>query len=175
MYALGLRISEVVKIHMKDFRQKKNTRTGKNFFELKFVAKGNKERLVPIPDETMNEIRDFIKENNISEYLFIGQSRDWYSERSINKVFNKAKAKCRITIPGSTHLLRKSRATHFIDANINDRNVMLMMGWENAKTINHYHRANTCAIKEAMDSVDSAIFNSMRQLNNQQYQRIAAA
>ena len=174
MYALGLRVSEVVKIHSKDFREKKNIRTGENYFELKLTGKGIKQRLVPIPKETMNEIICFIEDNSITEYLFAGQFKDYYSERSVQEIFMGAKIKCGIKVPGNTHLLRKSRATHFIDGNINDRNIMLMFGWDNAKTINHYHRASTSAIKEAVDNVDILIQNSMRQLNNQFHQQIKA-
>ncbi len=159
-YACGLRVSETVSIRIKDFRQKKNS-TGENYYEVKITGKGIKERLIPVPNETMNEIISFIQKYKITDYLFKGQFKSAYSTKSMEIVFMRSKNKCGITVPGNIHLLRKSRATHLINGNMNDRNVMLMMGWENQKTINHYHKANTGAIKDSVDNIDKIICNSI--------------
>lgn len=154
MYGCGLRVTEATTVHINDFRKKFNPETEKEYFELKITGKGTKERLVPVPDETMNEIISHINNRGIKGYLFKGQFRDCYSAKSVQNVFMRAKRACGITTPGNTHLLRKSRTTRFIDAQMNDRNVMLYFGWSNQKTINHYHRASTAAMKTAIDQID---------------------
>lgn len=160
-YACGLRVSETTHIRLADFRLKKNILTGNNYYELKVTGKGIKQRLVPVPAETMNEVAAYIKAAQIKDYLFPGQFKAAYSTKSLELVFMRAKTACGITVPGNIHLLRKSRATHLINGNMNDRNVMLMMGWQNQKTINHYHRANTAAIKDCVDQIDKTIQTSI--------------
>ncbi len=154
MYGCGLRVSEVVTIHINSFRKKLNAKSNKEYFELKITGKGVKERLVPVPDETMNEIFSHIEARQIKGYLFVGQFRECYSAKSVQNVFMRAKIACGITTPGNTHLLRKSRTTRFIDNQMNDRSVMLYFGWTNQKTINHYHRASTSSMKDAIDEID---------------------
>lgn len=173
IYALGLRVSESVTLHTDNFRQKLNTKTGQKYFEYKVTGKGNKERLIPIPEHTMNEIQNYMEDNQIDGYLFKGQFRECYSVKSVQNVFNRAKITCGIKANGSVHLLRKSRTAHLLDGNMNDRNVMLMFGWVNAKTVNHYHKANTSAIKDGVDNVDALIFKAIENKELQYQKRIA--
>lgn len=157
MYACGLRVSEAVKIHTSDFRKKLNLKTGKEYYELRITGKGAKERLVPVPDQTMIEIASFIGAGK-NEYLFKGQFKSYYSTGSVNIVFRRAKRACGINVPGNTHLLRKSRATLFVDGQINDRTTMQFFGWNGQKTMNHYHRASTVAMKNAIDELDNIVY-----------------
>lgn len=154
MYGCGLRVSEAVTIHINNFRKKFNPKTQTEYFELRITGKGTKERLVPVPDETMNEAIAYIEDRKITGYLFKGQFKECYSAKSVQNVFKKAKRKCGIKTPGNTHLLRKSRTTRLIDGQMNDRSVMLYFGWNSQKTINHYHRASTAAMKAAIDEID---------------------
>lgn len=170
MYACGLRVSEAVSIHIDQIRQKFNPRTGKNYYELKITGKGTKGRLVPIPDETANEIFSHIKERQITGHLFKGQFRECYSSKSVHLFFTRAKIAAGITTPGNSHLLRKSRTTRFIDAQMNDRTVMQFFGWSNQKIMNHYHRSSTASMKNAIDEIDKseASFSLLSQPMQQQ-------
>lgn len=156
MYACGLRVSEAVSLHVDQIRRKFNPRTGKNYCELRITGKGAKGRLVPIPDETANEIFSHIEERQITGHLFKGQFRECYSSKSVQTFFARAKTAAGIATPGNTHLLRKSRTTRFIDGQMNDRTVMQFFGWGNQKTMDHYHRSSTASMKAAIDDIDKA-------------------
>ncbi len=158
MYALALRVEEAVRIKREDIYENYDTETGEMYYELRVVGKGNKERRIPIPDQTVAAMFSHIKSKHTeSGYLFKGQFKGHYSYGSIRNVFNRAKEKAEVTTPGSTHLLRKSRITHLVNAQLNDRTIMLMVGWKNQKTIEHYHRANTSSMRKAVSMVDESL------------------
>ena len=163
IYACGLRVHEGVKIKKNDFRQKFSMKTGRHYLELKIKGKGAKERLVPVPDETANEIFAHIENRKVADYLFPGQFAEHYSKKSVQLVFMRAKIAAGITTPGNTHLLRKSRTSRFVDGQMNDRTIMKFFGWKSQKTMDHYHAANTGAMKDAIDNLDAIEAKALQQ------------
>lgn len=154
-YATALRVSEVVKIKTTDFVRK--IVDGTECFDLRVIGKGDKERLLPVDQETINEIFAYwktlkVKPNN--KYLFAGQFRSCYSERSVQIVVRRAMRKLGIEKKGSSHLMRKSRASHFGQNGMNAINIKEWLGHSSLKPSLHYTGLDTNHLRAAAKEVD---------------------
>ena len=61
-YVTGIRLSELINIKISDIDFNNNY--------IKVLGKRNKERLIPLSDNMTNKLKNYINENDISEYLF---------------------------------------------------------------------------------------------------------
>ena len=158
-YACALRVHELVKLKWSDFIN--------NFgkYDLKICGKGSKPDIVPVPNETINEIISILGDKfGINEYLFAGQFKEHYSERSVQEVINRAMLQLNIHKTGSTHLLRHSRATHLIQSGVSLRHVQILLRHNSSRTTETYTHLNTIDLRGAFDKADTIISGL---LNNQ--------
>ena len=119
-YACALRVHEVVKIKRTDFIKKYDTYQKQYVYDLRVCGKGGRVDEIPVPDETIQEIFSYwetLKEKP-KEYLFEGQFREFYSERSVQIIMNRALKECGIKANSPTHILRHSCASHLIQAGV---------------------------------------------------------
>lgn len=171
-YSLALRVHEVVKLKGSDFIKKYNHHTGTYVYDIKIKGKGGNEDIVPVHDETIIEIvsvfgSDILGKN---EYLFKGQFKEHYSEKSVQMIMNRALNQLDIKIHGKcTHLLRHSQATHLIQQGINQRHVQLILRHKSIKTTQLYTHANTddlrIVYKKAHENIAIEI-NQNKQIGN---------
>jgi len=151
-YALALRVHEVVKIKWKDFILKYDN------YEMKVLGKGNKSNYLPVPKETIAEIILTLGNNfGIDEYLFKGQFKDHYSERSVQEIINRAMNDCGMIKEGSTHLLRHSRATHLIQNGSSLRHVQKILRHSKSTTTEIYTHLSNDDLREALEESDAKI------------------
>lgn len=115
IYACALRIGEVVNIQVKDI-------DGQRLQLHIRQAKGAKDRIVPIPADTLTMLREYYRQYKPDKYLFKGQQQEQYDVRSIQQVFHRAKNKAGIRKKVTVHSLRHSRATHLVDSGVDDKN-----------------------------------------------------
>jgi site-specific recombinase XerD len=151
-YACALRVHEVVKIKWSDFS---------NDFEgytLKVCGKGRHFDVLPVPLETIQEITRSLG-NHFGEntYLFKGQFKEYYSERSVQQVIGRAMDECKIFKDGSTHLLRHSRATHWIQSGVSLRHVQVLLRHKRSTTTEIYTHLDNRDLRAAMIQADSKI------------------
>jgi site-specific recombinase XerD len=109
MYATGLRISEVLKIKLSDIDADR--------LEL-FVrqGKGNKDRIVRIPQKLLDLLRVYYKRFKPNEYLFEGATKaQGYSYGSVRKIIHRATSAAKITKSVSPHTMRHCYATHHLE------------------------------------------------------------
>lgn len=142
-YACGLRVHEVVKIKQSDINSRLK--------ELRIKGKGGVERIVPLPDWIINQIKIYWNSayRPRNEYLFEGQYGGHYDERSVQKVFAFAKRKCGINKKCSTHGLRHSAATHRLNTKEWDlRSLQVFLGHKNVKTTEKYTHVSIEHLKE---------------------------
>lgn len=100
----GIRVSEVAKIKIK------NINFNEKYFNV--ITKWNKERKVFITDKIKKDIQEYIKENNIKEYLFINKKGVPLNRRSIANIIIKAYKLAGIGNKGyTTHTLRHTSAS----------------------------------------------------------------
>ena len=81
-------------------------------------AKGNKDRVVMLSQNLLEELRNYYKVYKPKNYLFEGQEGGMYSERSVQNVVKNAAIKAGIRKKVTPHTLRHSFATHLLEAGI---------------------------------------------------------
>lgn len=127
IYSCGLRLNELLNLKIKDIRSsEKIIRINQ--------SKGNKDRIVSLPDKLLYILRDYYLVYKPKNYLFEGEKGNRYSERSVQLVLKKSLANARIKTEGTVHTLRHSYATHLIQSGIDVRIVQELLGHENIKT-----------------------------------------
>lgn len=127
IYSCGFRLSELLNLKIKDIRSsEKIIRINQ--------SKGNKDRIVSLPDKLLDILRDYYLVYKPTNYLFEGEKGNRYSERSVQLVLKKSLANAKIKTEGTVHTLRHSYATHLIQSGIDVRIVQELLGHENIKT-----------------------------------------
>ena len=174
-YACALRVHEVVKIKRSDFIKIWDAHDEKFVYDLRILGKGLKERIVPVPEETIAEIFSYWKNSTEKkgEYLFPGQQSLWYNERSVQMVVKRAMIENRIFKNGSTHLLRHSRATHLHQAGVDILYIKELLGHERLKTTEVYTHLNKGELRIVFRKAETFLNDAlMGEINRQK--RISA-
>lgn len=127
IYSCGLRLSELINLFVTDV---------KSDVHLIFIrqSKGNKDRMVSLPDKLLELLRLYYISYKPKKYLFEGAAGNQYSERSVQLVLKNAMKKAGITTKGSVHTLRHSYATHLIKSGIDVRVVQELLGHNDIRT-----------------------------------------
>lgn len=157
MYNLGLRVHEVVKVKWNDW-----CFTG-NEYDLKVIGKGGKHDLIPAQIELIDEIKIFLGDNfGQKEFMFKGQFRDCYSERSVQLIFHRSMDYCKINKEGSTHLFRHSIGTHMAQNGFNAFQIQKFLRHESIKTsLTYVHLAKT-DLRKPLQEMRMQIANTLQ-------------
>ena len=131
IYSCGLRLSELLNLKITDIR------SADKLLQIN-KSKGNKDRVVSLPDRLLEVLREYYRQYKPSAYLFEGANGSRYSERSVQLVLKKALATGKINTSGAVHTLRHSYATHLIQSGVDIRIVQKLLGHESIKTTQIY-------------------------------------
>ncbi len=127
VYSCGLRLSELLDLRINDVRSSDQIVRINN-------GKGNKDRIVSLPDKLLEVLREYYQAYKPTDYLFEGEKGGRYSDRSVQLILKKSLVKAKIKTLGTVHSLRHSYATHLIQSGIDIRVVQELLGHENIKT-----------------------------------------
>lgn len=127
IYSCGLRLSELLNLKIVDVR------SSDQILRIN-QSKGNKDRIVSLPDKLLGVLRDYYQVYKPQDYLFEGDKGGRYSERSVQLVLKKALTKAKVKTNGTVHTLRHSYATHLIQSGIDIRIVQELLGHDSIKT-----------------------------------------
>jgi integrase/recombinase XerD len=140
LYATGIRISELVEMKLSA------TYAEKNF--LLVQGKGNKERLVPISENTENKIKDYLKVRNKflnndteSKWLFPSKqsSKGHITRQRFNQLLQTLCERVNLNnIRISPHKLRHAFATHLLANGADLRSLQQMLGHADISTTQIY-------------------------------------
>lgn len=125
-YSVGLRVSEVINLKVKDIDSK---RMVININQ----AKGRKDRIVPLTQNILFLLRDYFKQYKPNEYLFNGQFGLKYSSTSCNQIIKKY-----LGNDYHFHLLRHSCFTNLTDQNVDIHTISKLAGHNSTKTTEIY-------------------------------------
>lgn len=149
VYACGLRLGEVIRIKLKDIDASQGLLMIRQ-------SKGNKDRVVPIPESILYLLNDYANVYKPKVYLFEGQKAgESYSERSLQEVFKAALRKSTIQKQEATlHWLRHSYATHLLEMGTNIRDLQTLLGHKNVKTTEGYTHISSTKFKRIVSPFD---------------------
>jgi len=132
MYSSGLRVSEVVRLKVKDIDLQ-------NLTVLIRKAKGRKDRMTILSPKTVDPIKKIIENKQAESYIIpSGSENDHLSERSLQKVFQDALHKSGIKKGATCHSLRHSFATHLLESGVDIRYIQELLGHFSVKTTEIY-------------------------------------
>ncbi|MBQ3963349.1 MAG: tyrosine recombinase [Erysipelotrichaceae bacterium] len=147
IYGLGLRVSECC-----DMRTSQVNLTD-GF--VKILGKGNKERLIPIPDKTKKlmhmyfaNVRTLWQKKNTNRFFINHFGKPIYSEYVENLIRNKA-YEAGIKKPLTPHKLRHSYATHLLEGGADLRVIQELLGHSDISTTEIYTHVEQERLKEA--------------------------
>lgn len=137
LYAAGLRVSELVSLTLPQV----NTRQGL----VRVVGKGNKERLVPLGEEALAWLQQYLRDarpvllgEQQSDVLFPSQRSQMMTRQTFWHRLKQMALTAGVQKPLSPHTLRHAFATHLLNHGADLRVVQLLLGHSDLSTTQIY-------------------------------------
>jgi site-specific recombinase XerD len=146
-YGSGLRVSEVVKLKVSDVRSEEG-------LLLIREAKGGKDRLSLLPEKLKTQLAGFVAGRSSWEYLFPSERGGRLTERTAQKVFEKALGASGVMKEGTFHSLRHSFATHLLESGVDLRYVQELLGHSSIRTTQRYTHVTGSALRKIQSPFD---------------------
>ena len=146
-YGMGLRVSEIVNLKVRDID---STRMQ----VLIEAAKGKKDRYVNLPESILEPLRLYYHNYRPRIYLFEGQFGGQYTIRSVQQVFKAAMLKAGINKSVGIHGLRHSFATHLLEAGTDMVFIQKLLGHSNIKTTEIYAQISRNSLGNVRSPLD---------------------
>jgi len=137
LYSCGLRVSELVTLKLSNC-----------YFEDEYVmveGKGSKQRLVPISQRAIREIRLWMPDRSAldikkgqEDYVFLNRRGSGLSRSMVFRIIQDLAGLAGITKTISPHTFRHSFATHLLEGGANLRVIQQMLGHESIQTTEIY-------------------------------------
>lgn len=131
LYSGGLRLSEVINLKITDIDSNSMTITIRR-------AKEKKERQVMLSENFLLILRQYYLKYQPSCYLFEGQNNLQYSGRSIQQIVKQSALKSGINKKVSSLILRRSFATHLLEAGTDICSIKELLGHSHLNTTKIY-------------------------------------
>ncbi len=148
-YGSGLRVSELLDLEISDLHLNMNL--------INITGKGNKERIVPLGEESVFALRKYIVDARPKlnprqkEILFLNRSGEKMSRIGFYKIIQTIADKAGIDKKMSPHALRHSFATHLLENGANLRSVQELLGHEDIMTTEIYTHVTKKHIQKEYD------------------------
>ncbi|EDM43050.1 site-specific recombinase [unidentified eubacterium SCB49] len=150
LYGCGLRVSEIINLKISDL-----------FFEegfIKVTGKGDKERFVPIGDNTIKFINIYRNEIRVhepikpeaSDTLFLNRRGKGLTRAMIFTIIKRLLEKTGIQKNVSPHTFRHSFATHLLERGADLRAIQQMLGHESITTTEIYTHIDKSHLTEVI-------------------------
>lgn len=138
MYSSGLRVSELVGLELNQI----NARLGL----VRLVGKGNKERVVPVGEEALHWLSQYLKQGRpnlqsakqASDALFLSSRGSGITRQAFWQNIKKYLLKAGVKTVFSPHSLRHAFATHLLNHGADLRTVQMLLGHSSLSTTQIY-------------------------------------
>ena len=148
VYSAGLRVGEVVRLKVNDIDEERMLIHVKQ-------GKGKKDRYTVLSKTALQEIEIYKKKYGPEEWLFQGGNDVGHlTERSAQKVFEKACFNAKINKDVSIHSLRHSFATHLLEGGTDLRYIQELLGHSSSKTTEIYTHVTEKSIANIQSPLD---------------------
>ena len=147
LYACGMRVSEIVDLKLADI----------DFDEglIRFIGKGNKERITPVGDSAKDCLGKYIRaarynleRERKSENVFLNRNGQKLTRQGFWKILKKYAGKANVSKNLYPHLFRHSYATHMLERGADLRIVQELLGHSSISTTQIYTNINKKHVKE---------------------------
>jgi integrase/recombinase XerD len=147
LYATGLRVSELVGLRL--------SQVNVNQGVIRIVGKGNRERLIPLGEESVQWIGKFISSARAeillerqTDYLFPTRRGDLMTRQAFWHIIKRYARKAGINKELSPHTLRHAFATHLLNRGADLRVVQMLLGHSDLSTTQIYTHVARERMKE---------------------------
>jgi site-specific recombinase XerD len=155
IYSSGLRVGEVVRLRPEDIDSKR-------MLIHVVQGKGRKDRYTLLSEIALNELRKYYSLYKLEKWLFPGQNKtEFLTERTVERVFEKACSIAKINKKASVHTLRHSFATHLLEGGTDLRYIQELLGHSSSKTTEiytHVTQKNISNIQSPLDKLSNVRF-----------------
>ncbi|MDP8203500.1 MAG: site-specific integrase [Candidatus Tenebribacter mawsonii] len=147
IYSAGLRRSELINLKVSDINSDRMIVNIVN-------AKGKKDRISLLSENTLKLLREYYKKYKPANYLFEGMKGGKYSPTSVAKILKKTALKAGLQKNVTPHMLRHSFATHLLEQGTDLRYIQELLGHNSSKTTEIYTHVSKKAIAKIKNPVD---------------------
>jgi len=147
LYATGLRVSELVSL--------KHSQVNTNQGVIRIVGKGNRERLIPLGDEAVRWLAEFVRGPRTeillerqTDYLFPTRRGDRMTRQAFWHIIKRYARKAGVQKELSPHTLRHAFATHLLNRGADLRVVQMLLGHSDLSTTQIYTHVARERMKE---------------------------
>ncbi|MCX5782043.1 MAG: tyrosine recombinase XerC [Elusimicrobia bacterium] len=157
LYSGGLRLEELVGLNINDIDYISGI--------MKVLGKGNKERIVPVGEKSLEVLHEYLKERNTfieniktipghdisKNALFLNKSGKRISSRGARKALHKWFSLAGFKKKVSPHTLRHTFATHLLDRGCDLRSVQEMLGHKSIASTQVYTHVTAETLKKVYE------------------------
>jgi integrase/recombinase XerC len=129
-YVTGIRLSELINIKISD--------VDFNNQSLKVLGKRNKERIIPLSYNMVNDLNNFIENNQQNEYLFTNLDGKKLYTKLVYRLVNKYIGEISSVNKKSPHILRHTFATHMLNNGADINAIKELLGHANLSATQVY-------------------------------------
>ncbi|MCF7798114.1 MAG: site-specific integrase [Lentisphaeria bacterium] len=147
IYSAGLRRSECIDLKITDIDSDRMVIHING-------AKGKKDRVSLLSENTLILLREYYKVYKPKEYLFEGAHGGKYSPASIGMILKRAASQAGIFKTVTPHMLRHSFATHLLEQGTDLRYIQELLGHNSSKTTEIYTHVSKKALANIKNPVD---------------------
>ena len=151
LYGSGLRVSELVSVRLSNI-----------YFDEKYmiiIGKGNKQRLVPLSDKTIEQIEFWLKDRNSikikpkhEDFLFLNRRGTQITRSMIFRIIQQLAKDAGVSKKISPHTFRHSFATHLLEGGANLRAIQQLLGHSSIITTEIYTHLSMDFLREEIIS-----------------------
>jgi site-specific recombinase XerD len=139
-YGAGLRISEVVKLRVRDLYFMEN------LIHIR-ASKGAKDRLTILPHKLKKALQKRVENKNHLDYVFTSRRGGKMHVRTAQKIFKNGLRRAKINRDASFHSLRHSFATQLVENGTDIRYVQKLLGHRSLRTTQIYTHVSQKALR----------------------------
>lgn len=160
VYAMGLRLQEALNLHVQDIDSKR-------MMVHVHRGKGAKDRLVPLPDATLGELRRYWATHRNPQWIFPAEGRNHklaptadrpMSESSVQDVIKAVLDQLNWGNRGiSTHTLRHCYATHLLEAGVSLKLIQKYLGHKHLTSTMIYLHVTTVGEEAAIAKINAVM------------------
>ena len=158
MYATGMRVGEAVQLRVTDIDSRRMT-------ILVARGKGNKQRLVPLSQNLLTELRLFWKTHRNPRWLFPSRRPDEPLRiQAVEATCRRARARAGLKRRFNTHSLRHTFATELLEAGVDLFSIQKILGHRALSTTATYTHVRRSHLQAACRSLELLPLEQLRQV-----------